>query len=252
MIELEHLIDKFLSKDITAQVYYELKQEKFDKIIKALRAYEKPDIIAIYDDIILGIEHFEFDSYNRSRKNGSDYRIKDYRAEERIHKTIEEKLRNNNSIIVHDQIVSTSSMENYYNNFESIFKEHYEKVQSYIAHISEDFDCQNKEIHICFFCEDVTPLGNYFLGESNNRKITPLLPIYSNKLRELLENSPLVEYLIIGSFCMSDYRLFIIENTKKTLEQFKDDHKKVKDSCFFSFEPQTTGFALKIPKGKNA
>lgn len=139
-------------------------------------------------------------------------------------------------------------LNNYYKNFEDIFKDHYQKIQSYIDHIKQDFDCHNKEIHICFFAEDVTPLGNYFLDKSNDRKITPLLPIFSDQIIQLLENSPLVEYLVIGSFCMTDNKLFIIENSKDALERFKNDHKKVDKDDFFSFEPQTTGFAFKISK----
>ena len=65
MSELEHLANKFLNKDMTAQVYYELSQDKFNKVVNGLGIYEKPDILSIYDNTILGIEHFEFDSYNR-------------------------------------------------------------------------------------------------------------------------------------------------------------------------------------------
>lgn len=248
MSELEHLINKFFSKDMTAQVYYKLSQDKFNKIVKGLGIYEKPDILSIYDNVILEIEHFEFDSYNRSSKKGSDYKVKDYRVEKRFDEEIKYKLQSNDSIIVHDEIDSTATLNNYYKNFEGIFKEHYQKIQSYIDHIKHDFDCQNKEIHICFFAEDVTPLGNYFLDKNNDRKITPLLPIFCDQIRQLLESSPLVEYLIIGSFCMTDNKLFIIENSKESLEKFAKDHKEINNDDFFSFKPQTTGFAFKVPK----
>ena len=248
MSELEHLINKFLSKDATAQVYYKLNQDKFNKVVNRLGIYEKPDILSIYDNVILGIEHFEFDSYNRSNKKGSDYKVKDYRVEKRFDEEIKDKLQSNDSVIVHDKITSTATINNYYKNFEDIFKEHYQKIQSYIDHIKQDFDCKNKEIHICFFAEDVTPLGNYFLDKSNDRKITPLLPIFSDKIRQLLEDSPLVEYLVIGSFCMTDNRLFIIENKNEAFKRFAKDYKEVIDDDFFSFEPQTTGFAFKVQK----
>ncbi len=248
MSELEHLVNEFLTKDTSAQVYYELSQNKFNKVINALGIYEKPDILSMYDNKILGIEHFEFDSYNRAKKRGSDYKVKDYRIEKKFDKEIKEKLLDNDSIVVHDEINSTASLANYYQNFENIFKNHYQKIQSYIDHIKQDFDCKNKEIHICFFAEDVTPLGNYFFDKSNDEKITPLLPIFSEKIRQLLKDSPLVEYLVIGSFCMNDNRIFIIQSTKEALERFANDHKEVSDDDFFSFKPQTTGFAFKIPK----
>ena len=72
MSEIEHLINKFCNTDMTIQVYYELIQDKFNKVFNGLRVYERPDILSVYDNIILGIEHFEFYSYNRLNKEGSD------------------------------------------------------------------------------------------------------------------------------------------------------------------------------------
>ena len=71
MSELEHLINKFCNKDMTVQAYYELSQDKFNKVFNGLRVYERPDILSVYDNIILGIEHFEYDRYNRLNKEGS-------------------------------------------------------------------------------------------------------------------------------------------------------------------------------------
>lgn len=122
MSELKKLINKYLSKDTTAQVYYELSQDKFNKVVKGLGIYERPDILSVYDNIILGIEHFEFDSYNRSNKKGSDYKVKDYRVEKRLNEEIKDKLQNNDSIIVHDEIDSTATLNNYCRNFEDILK----------------------------------------------------------------------------------------------------------------------------------
>lgn len=70
MSELEHLINKFCNTDMTVQAYYELSQDKFNKVFNRLSVYERPDILSVYDNIILGIEHFEFDSYNRLNKEG--------------------------------------------------------------------------------------------------------------------------------------------------------------------------------------
>ena len=37
MSELEHLINKFCNTDMTIQVYYELIQDKFNKVFNGLR-----------------------------------------------------------------------------------------------------------------------------------------------------------------------------------------------------------------------
>lgn len=250
MNELEHLKNKFFYKNNTAQVFGELNQEEFNKLISSLKSYERPDILSMYDNKIFGIEHFEFDSYNRSNSKGSDYKIKDYRIEKIFDKEIKEKLENNDSIILHDEIKSTATLNNYYKNFENIFKVHYKKIQSYIDHIDEEFDCEEKEVHICFFAEDVTPLGNYFWNDNDESNLSPMLPIYSNAIRQLLDECPLVEFLIIGSFFMNDNKLFIIRNNKETLDKLANDYNEIRQEKFFNFKPQTTGFAFKIQKKK--
>ncbi len=252
MSEFEHIINEFFDKEIKVQTFYELNQEVIYKVIKEAKEYEKPDILSVYDNKIIGIEHFEFDSYNKSTKKGSDFKINDNRETKRIDKEIKKGLQNNDQVMVYGEINSSSSLDNYYKNFELIFEEHYKRIQAYIEQIKEDFKCQKKEIHICFFAEDVTPLGNYYFNKGNKREILPLLPIYCVKIRELLKNSPLVEYLILGCFYMNEKRLFIIKNSKEVLKRISNEHIEINNDSFFSFEPQMIGFAFKTPKDEAA
>ena len=75
MNELDHLNDKFFRNNIRIEFIGDLNQNEpnkiqdtINKIIDRLEQYERPDIISEYNNIILGIEHFEFDSYYRSNK----------------------------------------------------------------------------------------------------------------------------------------------------------------------------------------
>lgn len=248
MSELERIIEKYFQKDNTAIVYYELDQELFSKVInqKNIGKYEKPDILSLFDNKVVGIEHFEFDSFKKGRK-GSDFKIKHNMMEIDFKKKINEELLKKDSVMVHGQIVPTSSLINYFGNFKDNFITHYNKIDSYINHIEEDFGT-DKEISICFFAEDVTPLGNYFMNREKSGSPWLLNPLYSDEIIELLINSPKVKYLIIGAYAMSEYKLTIIKNSKEVLDRFKKERYKIKEEDYFSFSPQTTGFAMLIPK----
>lgn len=246
MSEAERIIDRYFQNGTTAIVYYDLDQDVFNNVIKNVGKYEKPDILSAFNNKIVGIEHFEFDSYKRSRK-GSDFQIQHNNIEQNVQKIIDEKLRTKDKVTVHSHLNSTSSLNNYFQNFKHNFLSHYEKIDSYIEHIQNDFG-NDKNISICFFAEDVTPLGNYFIDRENDDKTYLLNPLYSDEIIDLLIKSPKVKYLIIGMYAMNEYTLTIIENKKEALEKFKKERINFKEEDYLSFSPQITSFATLIPK----
>lgn len=246
MNELETILNKYFGKDKKAVVFYNIEQEEFDKVVNNAKDFERPDIVSMYDNKVIGIEHFEFDSFNNTRKKGSEFKIKDDEIRRNFNNELV-KLKNMDSIELHDKIENTVSLENYYRNFETIFKNHYDNINEYENHLKQEFNCTNKEIHICFFAEDVSPIGSYY--ESNKGRVEQLLPINSKKIIELLENSPKVEYLIIGSFQMTEYRMYIIKNSRETYEKFFQNNEIVeKEESYINFVPEVDSFAIKIEK----
>lgn len=247
MSELERIIEKYLRKDGTAIAYYNISEDLINKIISNIGKYERPDMLSIFDDKILGIEHFEFDSSNSSSK-GSEFKKKDYFTKNKINDKINIGLKDKDSIIVNEQIDSSSSLDNYFNNFIRNFNNHYEKIDEYIKHINEDFG-YDKEIEILFFIEDVSPLGSYFIGKNGN--VNLLNPLYSDDIINLLKECPKVKYIIIGVYAMKNYKLIIIENNIEILERFVRERQSISNKDFMSFKPQTMGYAFKIPKENN-
>jgi len=245
MSELGNIVEKYFQKDTKGIVYYNLSQELFDKVIKNIGKYERPDILSIFDNKVVGIEHFEFDSFKNNKK-GSNFKVQDFKIKKNFDETLKEELKQKESVIVHGKIEGESSAKNYFKNFIKVFQSHYQNIEEYLEHIQSDFDCSNKEIHICFFAEDVSPLGSNFTDEECN--IHLLLPIYSDEVIELLNNSPKVEYLIIGTYAMNEYKMVIIENKKEVLERFKSEHDNFNEEKFINFNPVSTGFAFKVPK----
>lgn len=243
MKELEEIIKKYFSKDYNATVYYNIEQETFNKMIMNMKQFEKPDIVSIYDKKIIGIEHFEFDSY-KTNKKGSKFQFENAQMEKRIDSKLKEILEEAESAVVHDNIKGKASLDNYYSNFIANFNNHYNKIESYEKNIKANINSENKDIEFWFFVEDVTPLGNYFLNEKRNTML--LNPLYSKKVRELLNKSNKIKGIILGQYAMNSYTLTIIINEKSVLEKFEKEHKEIEEKDYLNFTPNTTGFAIKM------
>lgn len=247
MSECEKIINKYLSKDGTAITYSDFSQEEINKLFQNMGIYERPDILSIYDNKIIALEHFEFDSYKNTRK-GSNFKIQDNIIEQKMKTKINSKLIQEKEIIIHDEIQNTSSLKQYYNNFRKILVSHINKIPEYKEHIINDFG-KEKEIEFWFFAEDVTPLGNYYLKKTNI-KPSLLLP-FSKENIELLKQHKEIKGIIFGIYAMNEYKLVLMYNNDETLKKLeKNEYFKVDESEFMSFNPQTTGFAILLPNQK--
>ena len=245
MNELEKIISKYLSKDGTVITYSDFNQQEVNKLFQNMSFFENPDILSIYDNKIVAIEHFEFDSYKNTRK-GSNFKIQDNLIEQKMQKTINSQLQNKGEIIIHDEIKNTSSLKQYYENFRKILLSHIDNISQYKENIINNFG-NEKEIEFWFFAEDVSPLGSYYYKKTN---IYPslLLP-FSKENIEILKQHKEIKGLILGIYAMSEYKIVLMYNDEETLEKLEnDEYFKVDESEFMAFTPQTTGFALLIPK----
>lgn len=92
MNELERIISKYFVKDDMTITYSDFNQDEVNKLFQNMRSYERPDILSIYDNKIVAIEHFEFDSYKNSRK-GSNFKIQENIIENKMQKEIDLKLK---------------------------------------------------------------------------------------------------------------------------------------------------------------
>ena len=248
MSELEMIIQKYLSKDGTAITYSDFDQQEVNKLFHYMGIYERPDILSIYDNKIVAIEHFEFDSYKNTRKKGSDFKIQESFIERKMQNKINSELKTKSEIIVHDEIKNTSNLQQYYDNFKKVFLSHIDNIPEYREHIKQDFG-KEKNIEFWFFAEDVSPLGSYYIKKENP---TPrlLLP-FSKEIIDILRKHKEIKGMIFGIYAMNEYKLVLMYNDDKTLNNLeKNEYFKVNNEEFMSFTPQTTGFAIKIPKDK--
>ena len=245
MNELEKIISKYLSKDGTAITYSDFNQQEVNKLFQNMIFFENPDILSIYDNKIVAIEHFEFDSYKNTRK-GSNFKIQDNLIEKKMQKAINSQIQNKGEMIIHEEIKNTSSLKQYYENFKKVLLSHIDNIAQYKENIIKNFG-DEKEIEFWFFAEDVSPLGSYYYKKVN---IHPslLLP-FSKENIEILKQHKEIKGLIFGIYAMSEYKIVLMYNDEETLKKIEnDEYFKVDESEFMTFTPQTTGFALLIPK----
>ena len=247
MNELKNIISKYFSKDNEAITYSNIDEIELNKMIQHMGGYERPDILSIYDNKIVAIEHFEFDSYKNTRK-GSDYKIQDSIIEQKMQKKIDSDLAIEKEIYLHDEIKNNSDLKQYYSNFKKVLTSYIDNIQEYRNHIVDDFG-NDKDIEFWFFAEDVSPLGSYYYRK-NNINPSLLLP-FSKENIDILRQHKEIKGIIFGIYAMKEYKLVIMYNDDETLDKIENnDYFKVKDSEFFSFNPQTTAFAILIPNDK--
>lgn len=247
MNELKNIISKYFSKDNEAITYSNIDETELNKMIQHMGGYERPDILSIYDNKIVAIEHFEFDSYKNTGK-GSDYKIQDSIIEQKMQKKIDSDLAIEKEIYLHDEIKNNSDLKQYYSNFKKVLTSHIDNIQEYRNHIVDDFG-NDKDIELWFFAEDVSPLGSYYYRK-NNINPSLLLP-FSKENIDILRQHKEIKGIIFGIYAMKEYKLVIMYNDDETLDKIENnDYFKVKDSEFFSFNPQTTAFAILIPNDK--
>ena len=247
MNELKIIISKYFSKDNEAITYSNIDEIELNKMKQHMGGYERPDILSIYDNKIVAIEHFEFDSYKNTRK-GSDYKIQDSIIEQKMQKKIDSDLAIEKEIYLHDEIKNNSDLKQYYSNFKKVLTSHIDNIQEYRNHIVDDFG-NDKDIEFWFFAEDVSPLGSYYYRK-NNINPSLLLP-FSKENIDILRQHKEIKGIIFGIYAMKEYKLVIMYNDDETLDKIENnDYFKVKDSEFFSFNPQTTAFAILIPNDK--
>ena len=233
MNELEKIKKRFCVKN--AMIILNIKNkviiEKIKNLINKLQKYEKPDIIIEYEDKIIGIEHFEFDS-SINNKKGSEFRIE----ESRINKSIADKIDvfKNENHKNYNVISTNNSLNNYNNNFIKNYKIHYKKVKDYISRIEKKFNKSKDNIEIILFAEDVNIFGNIHRDEKNI--INPLYPFYSSDVIELLKNSNDIKYLIIGMEFLDKKIIYILENEIEILKQLEKDADKIKEDEYVKMD----------------
>lgn len=219
MNDEKRIKEKYFSKNTYIQAFFQKQAKEMRKILYNIEQYgdenKGPDLVSKTNDIIYGIECFEFDS-TKNDKKGSRYRQQLGIIDNKV----------NNEIEIKDEVHNTSVLnlsqylENYIVNYTSIYNDHYSKITNYLGYLDNDFPNIKKEIW--FFIEDVTPLGNHYLNK--NGEPLQFHPMLSKELAELFEESSLLKGIIFATSTYENKKiLFVYLNNEKYISKLKEE-----------------------------
>ena len=153
-----------------------------------IKLFERPDGFCKYENKVLIIEHFEFDS-SRKNSKGSTNR-------QELFRTSNKKLDSYKEFeIYHDEIKCDYTIENYVNNAINNLNNHYKNIDYYIDTLKKEKIIANtSNVEILFCIEDTTVLGNF---NSENGK--PLFLLYCAEFIQAIKPLTKLDYILCGS-----------------------------------------------------
>ncbi|MCL1880660.1 MAG: hypothetical protein FWF76_00610 [Oscillospiraceae bacterium] len=178
--------------------------------------FESPDAYFLHGDTVIGIEHFQFDSYKTKKGKGSEGRRDEIFAQSDIDMEYNEirKTGKRGTIELSRDVTTPMSIQNYQTNLLNGFNQHYNRIADYKKNL---LSCvpQAKDVKICFYIEDATPMGNYYVSTGSVVHEPPfrieymppsnlfsLEPLRIKEFVDLLKDSTNIDYLI----CSLKYR----------------------------------------------
>lgn len=182
---------------------------------------ERPDIIFCLDNLSIGLEVFEFTSYQETNKKGNLIK----RQESIISKSNLEERRKVGKNYFATHIETNISLKNYSNNFIKVFNEHYKKINEY----KENLKKINKNNKIYFLIKDCTVDGNDIIY--NNEPVF-YYPLMNKEIFEFLKDKTDVDGIIFQSKALYNQNVFFFfNNSKKAFDILYNENSK-----YFNYE----------------
>ena len=199
--------------------------KNFDK----LELYDKPDGYILTKNYIYILEHFEIDA-TKLNKKGSQTRKEESRIDKDFNNVINQSIQD--KVLYNEQMQIEISSENLTNNFIKIYLNHYKKIESYKRHlIEEGIANESSRFKICFFVEDVTPLGTFHLN--GFRRTTLRISDIKECVQIMQKNS--VDYLfLLNQYDNNKSRYFL---QKTWLKDISNEAKPYKSIKMFNWKP---------------
>lgn len=182
------------------------------KNINKLKKFERPDMFLIKNDIIMGIEAFEFTAYNTNRKGNT---VK--RKIEENYKRNEDIFLNNKPNYIYDEkiIYDKKSIKIYVKNFKKVFDEHYRNVDEYLKNLSQ-FLPNLQNIKIYFLIIDTTVEVNEINYENKNIVYNPTM---NKEILTFLKDKEKINGIIFQCNNLEKINYYLLELKKNNLDE---------------------------------
>ena len=238
--EIEAVIKYFKNG---GQLHYYGSEFKAAKIADLLPEYQylysgdAPDMFFKKDDLVIIIEHFEFDCYKATQK-GSDFR----RELARIQRNEEAVPSTEEGEVLRDVIHGSSSYEYYISNVTKAFKEHYAHIDLYIDNLRKSGAIdKNSHIKVLFFIEDVSPLGCVAVERTNSESELVLVTLAeSREFLDLLRDNTRVDFVLACSSYSNEPYIWFIDRTE--LDAYYEQALDYHSMRFAEFTPRVRVF----------
>lgn len=128
-----------------------------------------PDIIYEGESFVLGIEHFQFDASNSTRKGSRMMQAEakaDGEMSRLIHSSTERPLH------IEVPVKADFTYEMYVKSLLASFKKHANNIPKYLTSLSQKYP--DKKIMLAFYIEDETAIGNYIRTSRGSEAMCPL------------------------------------------------------------------------------
>lgn len=212
--ELSHL-DKTFNLDNLYLRCFGISKDECRKMLSSISDFANdyscsgPDLYCKNNSSIIGVEHFEYDASNISKKGSKERRVVD-----RVNKDFqkESRLRFQNG---HKEFQKTYSLnadgdiKTLKANFLSGFDKHVKKIDSYNSNLIKKFSTKKPDIWL--LAEDVGSMGLMFHSNYlvDGFPETPLLPVLYKEIQEKIVKAPIQGIIFASTFPISNCMIFI-------------------------------------------
>lgn len=206
---------------------------------------DAPDMYIQKSDVVVIVEHFEFDCYKATRK-GSEHR----QELARIRRKEDALIPTEAGVSLHEQIRGNSSYENYLNNVTRSFSEHYAHIDLYLENLkNEGVITESSTVKVLFFAEDISPLGTVVVQpEGDTSGIMMVTLSDSREFLDFLRHNGRVDYVLACSSYNSERLIWFIDQAE--LETYYEHVKDYSAMRFLHFNPQVISYKMLLPDEK--
>lgn len=241
--ELKNCINKYLRKNRqvcvadTNSKKLEYEMCRLFTQLSRLEYRDCPDGYIKLKNKIIIVEHFEIDCSLRNRK-GSQARKEEFRIDKQF-ENINPYQCTNIAITRTEKMSIKTTAENLMNNFIDSYNQHFQMIGQYKNNlIDEKIANERTKFEVCFFIEDISPLGSLHFY---NSKLCGLWAIDIKECIDFIKVKP-IDYMFLFN---NDHVYFA---RKKDLRKLRQNSLSCKDIFMPDMEPMVMQTTMYIPK----
>ena len=210
MNEYSHLINDYLSvnPNIRNCGFRVLSAENLNRALHNLTPFESPDMYAELEDMIVILEHFEFDASHTKKRSMSG---------KKAEMELEEKIQSSptDNFFHVDKVEYKISLREWQNNFERCFMKHYGKIDAYKKRINAQVGGKDRRLLVGFLMEDQYP--PYL--RKNDKEIGAIPYVCTSQFVDVFNTCPDVDFVLYAYWAGEPEVIYLDHSTVEFAER---------------------------------